>query len=107
LAAIVESAPLPFWREVKKRIIKSIFTHAVFNSIIENPAIKIDTFRLNAMKIAAKFQSISKLKDYDEYLKMIRNHFIKIMMEEKKEKFRLEAVKLVYLGFGTTATVDD
>ena len=59
------------------------------------------------MKIAAKFQSISKLKEYDEYLKMIRNHFIKIMMEEKKEKFRLEAVKLVYLGFGSTATADD
>lgn len=33
LAAIVDAAPLPFWREVKKRIIKSIFTHAVFNSM--------------------------------------------------------------------------
>jgi hypothetical protein len=52
----------------------------------------VESFRINAMKIAGKFQSISKLKDYDEYLKMIRNHFIKIMMEEKKEKFRLEAV---------------
>jgi hypothetical protein len=50
------------------------------------------------MKIAGKFQYISKLKDYDEYLKMIRNHFIKIMMEEQKELYRVEAVKQVYLG---------
>ena len=50
------------------------------------------------MKIGGKFQSISKMKDYDEYLKMIRNHFIKIMMEEVKDKYRLEAVKQVYLG---------
>ena len=38
------------------------------------------------------------MKDYDEYLKMIRNHFIKMMMEEQKERFRLEAVKQVWLG---------
>ena len=50
------------------------------------------------MRIAAKFQDISKLKGYDEYLKMIRNHFIKMMMEEQKERFRIEAVKQVYLG---------
>ena len=38
------------------------------------------------------------MKGYDEYLKMIRNHFIKIMMEEQKDKFRIEAVKQVHLG---------
>jgi len=65
----------------------------------------VESFRINAMKIAGKFQSISKLKDYDEYLKMIRNHFIKIMMEEKKEKFRLEAVLQVYIG--EPKTTDD
>ena len=45
------------------------------------------------MKIAGKFLYIAKLKDYDEYLKMIRNHFIKLMMEETKDRLRLEAVK--------------
>jgi hypothetical protein len=34
------------------------------------------------MKIAGKFQSISKMKDYDEYLKIIRNHFLRILLEE-------------------------
>jgi hypothetical protein len=36
---------------------------------------------------------------------MIRNHFIKIMMEEKKEKFRLEAVCQIYIG--EPKTTDD
>ena len=38
------------------------------------------------------------MKDYDEYLKIIRNHFIKMMMEENDEKLRLEAVRQVHLG---------
>jgi len=59
---------LHFWREVKKRIIKSIFTHAVFNSIMENPQIKQESFRVNAMKIAGKFQAVSNMKNYEEYL---------------------------------------
>ena len=50
------------------------------------------------MKIAGKFQHISLMKDYDEYLKIIRNHFIKMMMDEQNEKLRLEAVKQVHLG---------
>ena len=64
----MEAAPLHFWKEVKKRIIKSIFTHAVFNSIMDNPQIKQESFRVNAMKIAGHFQAVSDMKKYDEYL---------------------------------------
>ena len=35
------------------------------------------------MRIASKFQHISKLKKYDDYVLIIRNHFIKIMMEDQ------------------------
>jgi hypothetical protein len=50
------------------------------------------------MRIASKFQHISKLKKYDDYVLIIRNHFIKIMMEDQNERFRMEAVKLVQLS---------
>ena len=100
LLAIVEAAPIQFWREVQKRIIKSIFTHCVYNALIGNPKIKNEGFRINAIRIAGKFQEISKSKGYDEYLKIIRNHLIKVMMEDRKENFRIEAVKQIYLGTG-------
>lgn len=55
LGAIVEVSPIEFWKEVKKRIIKSVFTHSVYNAVTENPQMKSDSFRLNAMRIAGKF----------------------------------------------------
>ena len=55
LQAIVEASPLEFWKEVKKRIIKSVFTHSVYNAVTENVQIKSDLFRIQAMKIAGKF----------------------------------------------------
>ena len=46
LQAIVEASPLEFWIEVKKRIIKSVFTHSVYNMVTENTQIKSELFRI-------------------------------------------------------------
>lgn len=106
LASIVEAFPAEIWHQVKKRIIKSIFTHAVYNAITEPPntssgaavIMQSDKLRMNAMKIAGKFQQISILKKYSDYTMTIRSHLLKVMMEDPKDKFRVTAVKQVHLG---------
>ena len=50
------------------------------------------------MKLAAKFQEISEFREVPEYLNIIRDHLITIMMDDSKETFRIEAIKLVHLG---------
>ena len=73
----------------------------------ENAIIKHDMFRSNAFKIAARFQAISYHKDYHDYLKIIRNHLVRVMMEEPKDKFRVEAVRHVWLPKRAPKDADD
>lgn len=73
-------------------------THAVFNFVTDTSGIKSEQFRMNTFRIAAKFQKVSYLKGYTEYLYVARNYFLKSMMDDPSEKFRIEAVNLVWIG---------
>jgi hypothetical protein len=54
--------------------------------------------RLDALRIAAKLQSVVKAKGREDYHQTITCHLIKIMMEDEKERLRKEAVSLIELN---------
>jgi Mg2+ and Co2+ transporter CorA len=61
--------------------------------------------RLDALRIAAKLQSVVKAKGREDYHQTITCHLIKIMMEDEKERLRKEAVSLIELNEYTLSFV--
>ena len=68
LEAITEVCPKSFWAERKRRTVKTIYTHAV--EVAKCPGDELH--RESALKIALKFQEITKELNFDDYSKTIR-----------------------------------
>lgn len=79
---------------MKTRLIKSIFTHALYKAQNDNQQ-RVESFRINAIRIAARFLGPVKQKGRDEYYTLITSHLIKIMMEDERDRMRKEAVMLI------------
>lgn len=97
LATIIENCPQSFLTDMKKRLMKSIFTHSLEVALADDLN-KPDSLKLNGLKIAAKFQIPSRLKGREDYYEIITGHFIKAMMESDRDKIRREAVLLINLS---------
>ena len=75
LEAIVDAAPLEFWVERKKRVIKSLYTHSIDLAKIQKldedippkTQAMMESYKEYALKIALKFQQITKFREFDEY----------------------------------------
>lgn len=96
----MESASDNFLKELKKRIIKSIFTHAI-EMVESDQNFKVESIKLNALKIATRFQVPVKLKKRDDYYELITCHLIKIMMEDEKDRIRKEVISRIELNSKT------
>ena len=66
MASILDHYPQNFLVGMRKRLIKCIYTNSLVIAVAEDSS-KTDQFRVNALKIAAKFYEISKLKGKDDY----------------------------------------
>jgi hypothetical protein len=77
--------PKVFWAERKRRTVKTIYTHAieVAKSSGDEP------HRESALKVALKFQEITKDRDYEDYAKTIRGQLLQILADDKREGFRV------------------
>lgn len=88
LESITEVCPQVFWAERKRRTVKSIYTHAV--EVAKTPG--DEPHRESALKIALKFQEITKNLSFDDYTKTIRGQLLQILADDKRESFRLQIV---------------
>lgn len=125
LEAIVDVTPQSFWDARKRRVVKSIYTHAVDMAKI-NPsqtqelekekvlAQAREPFKEYALKIALKFISITKKRqDTKEYKTAIRSNLIQMLAEDPRENFRRLIVekmdfgkKAIYTQFLARKTLD-
>eukprot|EP00347_Sterkiella_histriomuscorum_P020384 403338008 len=95
LLQILECSTLPFLIGQKKRIIKSIFTHAI--NIVETDMFRLESSKLTGIKIAGRILEVVTEKRKSEYIDLITNHFIKIMMEDESQTVRKEVLALLPL----------
>ena len=112
LDTLVELAPLDFWNDRKKRVIKSIYTHAIDTVKSDlNLAQGEDQVKMNqqmkepykelSLKIAIKFLEIVKHRGFDEYIQAIRSNMLMILAEDRRETFR--KIVIERLDFGSDA----
>ena len=108
LHGIVDIAPLTFWEERKKRVVKSIYTHAVdlLVNINQNHKTPEDVhkhqnspYMESALLIALKFIEINNHREFSDYVSAIRSNLLRLLSEElfdfsKKTMIRQEVAKL-------------
>lgn len=106
---MIDVAPLEFWIERKKRVIKSIYTHAV-------DAVRADTstspqqvdaeqakllkepFKELALKISLRFLAIVKHRGFEEYELAIRSNMLVVLAEDRREQFRKLVIERLDFG---------
>jgi hypothetical protein len=91
LEAITEVCPKVFWAERKRRTVKSIYTHAIEVAKTSGD----EPHRESALKIALKFQEITKDLSFDDYTKTIRGQLLQILADDRRENFRLQIVQRI------------
>ena len=58
----------------------------------------MDSIRLNALRIAARFLPVADKKNRQDYKEQISSHLIKVMMEDPRDRLRKEAITIVELN---------
>jgi hypothetical protein len=97
LESVILATPIHILADCKRKIIKSIFTHALFLAINDQTS-KNDSLKLNAIRISAKLYKAVKLKKKHEYEELILNHLLKLMMEDEKDSVRKECITQIDLN---------
>ena len=106
---MIEVAPLDFWIERKKRVIKSIYTHAVDavradltghpqQSEIEQIKLLKEPHKELALKISLRFLTIVKHRGFDEYEQAIRSNMLVVLAEDRREQFRKLVIEKLDFG---------
>ena len=97
LESVICAAPVNILADCKRKLIKSIFTHALFIAINDTSS-KNEGLKLNAIRISAKLYKAVKQKKKQEYEELILNHLLKIMMEDEKDLVRRECITQIDLN---------
>lgn len=87
LREVLYKAPIKFLKDQRKRIIKSIFTHAIY-AVEHGKKADTEQFKITCIEIAARMYDVVTLKHKSEYEELILNHFIRIMMEDESVNIR-------------------
>ena len=106
---MIEVAPLDFWIERKKRVIKSIYTHAVDavradltgnpqQSEIEQVKLLKEPHKELALKISLRFLTIVKHRGFEEYEQAIRSNMLVVLAEDRREQFRKLVIEKLDFG---------
>ena len=111
LDTIVETAPLDFWNDRKKRVIKSIYTHAVDvvradilpneDGSLAKPVLlppSKEPHKGLALRIALNFMTIVKHREFEEYEQAIRSNMLMLLAEDRRDLFRKIIVEKLDFG---------
>jgi hypothetical protein len=88
-------SPINILGELKSRIIKAIYTISL--SVIQNELLnhKSEIMRISAIKVASRMWEAAKIKGKQTYSDLITCHFLKIMLDDDKDKIRLEVLNRI------------
>ena len=114
LETLVDVAPLDFWQDRKKRVVKSIYTHAVDvvksdlalaqehlksnEELAKQQQLMKEPYKELALKISLRFLAIVKHRKFDEYEQAIRSNMLKILAEDRREAFRQLVIERLDFG---------
>jgi hypothetical protein len=85
---------------MKRKVLKSIFTHSLFYAL-NDPNVKGDSAKVHAIRISARICKALKVRGKQEYIDLITNHLIKLMLEDEKDSIRKECLISLDLNLKT------
>ena len=86
LRSIIEACPEPFWKDKKRRTVKSIYTHAVETAKITPEQDQCKDAREAARDIVIKFQEVLRSNsEWEDYAKVVQNSLLCLLATDKRE----------------------